>query len=87
MFTKTLTHLSVRQNLDQPKMADLFGVPVNTMRHWLAGTRDPNAVAVRLLEVLTLVETLDPGLFDAIVQTNVVERRPPGRPKKEEAAA
>jgi hypothetical protein len=40
---------------------------VFTLRHWRAGTRNPTASAVQLLEVLCLVEILAPDLLAALV--------------------
>jgi DNA-binding transcriptional regulator YiaG len=56
-----------RHSLDKVQTAALLGVPVYTLRHWLAGTRHPTASAVRLLFVLCLVETLAPDLLAALV--------------------
>ena len=63
----TLRGLMARHSLDKVQTAALLGVPVFTLRHWLAGTRHPTSTAVRLLSVLCLVETLHPDLLAALV--------------------
>ena len=64
---ETIRGLMARHSLDKVQTASLLGVPVFTLRHWLAGTRNPTASAVRLLAVLCLVETLAPDLLAALV--------------------
>lgn len=66
-FIDTLRGLAARHSLDRHQTAALLGVPVFTLRHWQAGTRNPTASAVRLLGVLCLVETLAPDLLAALV--------------------
>ena len=66
-FLETLRGLAARHSLDRVQTAALLGVPVFTLRHWLAGTRHPTSSAVRLLAVLCLVETLHPDLLAALV--------------------
>jgi DNA-binding transcriptional regulator YiaG len=66
-FIDTLRGLAARHSLDRVQTAALLGVPVYTLRHWLAGTRNPTASAVRLLAVLCIVETLAPDLLAALV--------------------
>ena len=66
-FMETLGGLSARHGLDKVQTAALLGVPVFTLRHWQAGTRNPTASAVRLLGVLCLVETMAPDLLSALV--------------------
>ena len=63
----TLRGLMARHSLDKIQTAALLGVPVFTLRHWLAGTRTPTSSAVRLLSVLCVLETLHPDLLAALV--------------------
>ena len=63
----TLRGLMARHSLDRVQTAALLGVPVFTLRHWLAGTRHPTSSAVRLLAVLCVLETLHPDLLAALV--------------------
>lgn len=65
-FTTGVIALVTRLDLNEDEAAALFGVPVHTYRKWRNGTRSPNASAVRLLEVLTLVEIMNPELFVAL---------------------
>ena len=64
---ETLRGLMARNSLDRVQTAALLGVPVFTLRHWLAGTRHPTSSAVRLLAVLCLLETMHPDLLAALV--------------------
>ena len=64
---ETIRGLMARHSLDKVQTAALLGVPVFTLRHWLAGTRHPTSSAVRLLAVLCLLETLAPDLLAALV--------------------
>jgi DNA-binding transcriptional regulator YiaG len=66
-FMETLRGLAARHGLDKTQTAALLGVSVFTLRHWRAGTRNPTASAVQLLEVLCLVEILAPDLLAALV--------------------
>ena len=51
-----------RLNLDEPRAAEYFGVPVFTLRKWTTGERQPGAAVMRLLDVLGMVEALAPAL-------------------------
>lgn len=51
-----------RLNLNEPRAAEYFGVPVFTVRKWCTGEREPGAAVARLLDVLGLVEALAPAL-------------------------
>lgn len=64
---ETIRGLMARHSLDKVQTAALMGVPVYTLRHWLAGTRNPTSSAVRLLSVLCVLETLAPDLLAALV--------------------
>ena len=54
--------------LSAAAMARYLGVPVYTYRKWEAGTRDPSASVVRLLEVLSLIYTHAPKLHNQLIQ-------------------
>ena len=56
-----------RLNLDEPRAAAYFGVPVFTVRKWLTGEREPGAAVARLLDVLGMVEALAPALHDSFL--------------------
>ena len=73
-----------RLNLDEPRAAALLGVPVFTLRKWIAGTRAPSASAVRLLDVLGTLDAIAPGVLDALTPDAVptAPKRPVGRPLK-----
>ena len=71
-FTADLLALMQRQNLCETQAAGLLGVPVFTLRKWTSAQRAPSASAVRLLEVLGLLEAVAPALLDALTPGPVV---------------
>lgn len=72
-----------RLNLDEPRAAAYFGVPVFTLRKWTTGEREPGAAVVRLLDVLGMVEALAPALHDSFLPpVRPVTPRTRGRVKK-----
>jgi hypothetical protein len=72
-----------RLNLDEPRAAAYFGVPVFTVRKWCTGEREPGAAVARLLEVLGLVEALAPALHGSFLPpVSTTPPRKPGRVKK-----
>ncbi len=58
-----LVALIDRHKLTDTQAAGLLGVPVFTLRKWINGTRSPGAAAVRLVEVLGMLEALAPDLL------------------------
>lgn len=58
-----------RLEIDEPRAAAYFGVPVFTVRKWLTGEREPVASVARLLEVLGMVEALAPALHASFLPT------------------
>ena len=76
--------LQTRLNLDEPRAAAYLGVPVFTFRKWAAGDRKPTAAVARLLEVLGMVEAMNPALHDSFLppvgEPKVAGKR--GRPSK-----
>jgi DNA-binding transcriptional regulator YiaG len=56
-----------RLNLDEPRAADYFGVPVFTLRKWATGERQPGAAVLRLFEVLGIVEAMAPALHGSFL--------------------
>jgi hypothetical protein len=74
-------NLCTRLNLDESRAAAYLGVPVFTFRKWLSGERTPNASALRLIEVLGVIETLAPALH-ASFMPEALEKVKRGRPVK-----
>lgn len=66
--------LQTRLNLDEPRAAAYLGVPVFTFRKWATGDRKPTAAVTRLLEVLGMVEAMNPALHASFLP-------PAGAPK------
>lgn len=71
-FAPALGALITRHQLTEAQAAGLLGVPVFTLRKWQAGTRAPSAAAVRLLEVLDMLNALAPALLNALIPAPVV---------------
>ena len=76
--------LQTRLNLDETQAAAYLGVPVFTFRKWVAGDRKPTAAVARLLEVLGMVEAMNPALHASFLPApsapKVAGKR--GRPSK-----
>lgn len=84
-FTVQLRDLVSRLQLSDTRAAAYLGVPVTTYRKWINGTRAPGAVAVRLLDVLGMIEALAPGMHAHLIPAAVPRGRPPSKPKMEKA--
>jgi hypothetical protein len=85
-FAVTLGAFVARRALDEPSAAGLLGVPVYTLRKWIAGTRAPSAAAVRLLDVLGTLEAIAPAVLEALTPAAApavpaAPKRPRGRLK------
>lgn len=78
-----LLALIERRQLTEDQSAALLGVPVFTLRKWQAGTRAPNAAALRLVEVLCLVEVMAPSILDSLTPEAVMTKRPRTKPAGE----
>lgn len=59
--------LMSRLGMNQAAMAKYLGVPQGTIGNWLGGTRKPNAVVVRLLDVLGMMEVMCPDVHEGIM--------------------
>lgn len=46
---------------DEHLAAAYAGVPIHTWRKWVAGTREPNAAALRLVEILGVLPVVAPA--------------------------
>ena len=65
-----LAALIERHQLTDTQAAGLLGVPVFTLRKWTNGTRSPGAAAVRLVEVLGILDALAPDLLGHLMPSN-----------------
>jgi hypothetical protein len=90
-FSIDLQALIARRGLCETRAAGLLGVPVYTLRKWIAGQRAPSAAAVRLLGVLGALEALAPALLEVLEPAPLTvppaplappPRRKGGRPRK-----
>jgi DNA-binding transcriptional regulator YiaG len=66
-FAARVRETVARLNLDEPRAAAYFGVPVFTLRKWTTGEREPGAAVIRLLDVLGTLEALAPALHDSFL--------------------
>lgn len=82
-FAARVRETVARLNLDEPRAAAYFGVPVFTLRKWTTGEREPGAAVVRLLDVLGTLEALAPALHDSFLPpVSQASPRTRGRVKK-----
>ena len=66
-FAARVRAIGERFKLTDPQTADYLGVPLPTLRKWLAGERAPSAATVRLLYVLDLISTLAPAIHAHLI--------------------
>lgn len=66
-FSARIVATMERLNLSESRAADYLGVPVYTLRKWRTGERAPAAVALRLLDVLELLEAIAPALHAGLL--------------------
>ena len=66
--TRRLVATRQRLVLTKPRMAAYLGVPVATYQSWEMGVREPSASALRLLDVLGIVEALAPGVHAELLR-------------------
>ena len=75
-FMTALAALVTRHQLTEAQAAGLMGVPVYTFRKWSNGTRAPNAAAVRLLEVLDMLNAFAPALLAGLTPAPTSKAKP-----------
>lgn len=66
-FSARIVATMDRLSLSEARAADYLGVPVYTLRKWRTGERAPAAVALRLLDVLELLEAIAPALHAGLL--------------------
>lgn len=80
-ISNKLRAVAARLGLDDERAAAYFGVPVTTYRKWLNGSRSPSSAALRLIDVMGVVEALCPTVHDSLLpERENVPKRPRGRP-------
>ena len=88
---ETLKSIKARLNLSDNGLADYLGVTVHAVRKWCAGTRAPESSALRLIDVLALVETMAPDVHAVLVPAGHADPaaapKRPGRPRRAALAA
>ena len=63
-----LKEMQARLGLSEKAMSAFLGVPVFTYRKWINASRVPNASAIRLVELLELLEVMAPSIVDQLVK-------------------
>ena len=66
-FAARVRAIGDRFSMTDQQTADYLGVPMPTLRKWLAGERAPSAATVRLLDVLDLISTLAPAIHAHLI--------------------
>lgn len=56
-----------RLRMNQAQMGRYLGVPQGTISNWMQGTRSPNTVVDRLLDVLGTLEVVAPAIHDGFI--------------------
>ena len=59
--------MMTRHGLNQPMTERLLGVSHGTLGNWLTGTRQPNQVVARLLDVLEQAEVFHPTMIGSLM--------------------
>lgn len=59
--------LMARKGWGHNETARVLGVPTGTFGNWMQGTKKPNKVVSRLMDIMSVCETFAPGIFDAFV--------------------
>lgn len=78
-MTNVFKALQTRLSLDESQAAAYLGVPVFTFRKWAAGDRKPTAAVARLLEVLGMVEAMNPALHASFLPPASEPKKPRSR--------
>lgn len=66
IFRTVLMSFMDRQGLSDPQCADLFGVPIHTLKKWISGERVPSSATIRLLHVFCTLEMMAPAILDSL---------------------
>ena len=66
-----LMALRAATGLSETGFAHYLGVPIHTLRKWLAGQRMPTSAAMRLIEVLEVLQVLAPGIVQHLMPQGI----------------
>ena len=66
-FAARVRAIGERLALSDTQTAEYLGVPMPTIRKWLAGERAPSSATIRLLDVLDLISTLAPAIHAHLI--------------------
>lgn len=71
-----LNALRVSLSLSEQGLADLMGVPIHTLKKWLAGQREPSASAIRLVDVLITLSVVAPDILSSLASEDSKDAHP-----------
>lgn len=68
-IAERIAAIQERHSMTDEQCAEYLGVPIHTLRNWRTGKRIPAAVVYKLLDVLGLIEAINPHLHSALIPT------------------
>ncbi len=74
-YAKDLQAMKARLGLSNSQMSRYLGVPSSTLMSWMAGRRNPSRCAQKLIDVLGMLETLQPRTHELFLPTNETGKR------------
>ena len=73
MTTDRLRAMMERHSLNQSEMGRFLGISQGTVGNWMAGTRRPNKVVTRMIDMLEQVEMFYPTLFRTLLSQGAIK--------------
>lgn len=74
-YSQDLRDMKARLGLSNSQMSRYLGVPPSTLLSWMAGRRNPSRCAQKLIDVLGMLETLQPRTHELFLPTNEIGKR------------
>ena len=71
--TDRLRAMMERHNLNQSQMGRFLGISQGTVGNWMAGTRRPNKVVTRMIDMLEQIEVFHPTLFRTLLSQGAIK--------------
>ena len=84
--TNPFTAARKRLAISREQFAEYLGVHLSTANQWEAGRRSPPAVALRLLELLAMIETMAPDLHRHLIPPPRAGKTPGPKPRSQAPA-
>ena len=66
-----LMALRAATGLSETGFAHYLGVPIHTLKKWLSGQRMPTSAALRLIEVLEVLQAIAPGIVQHLIPQGI----------------